>query len=105
MNSTFQDESSPEKSYTLPYLYQDFEKFEERFRSLLLMTALEDKWLQRKQKEITEKRSSVSCLNKKVRGRGTAGTTKRTGRKTGGVSEGGPGSHEGWVGLRAPTGT
>ena len=43
MHSTFQDEGSSEKSYTLPYLYQDFEKFEERFRSLLLMTALEVK--------------------------------------------------------------
>ena len=38
----------------------------------------------------------------KEKGRGTA---SMTGRKTGIVSEGGPGSHEGWVGLRASTGT
>ena len=43
MHSTFQDESSSEKSYTLPFSYLDFEKFEERFRSLLLLAALEMK--------------------------------------------------------------
>ena len=43
MRSTYQDESSSEKSYTLTYSYQDFEKFEERFRGLLLMTVREIK--------------------------------------------------------------
>ena len=43
MHSAFQDESSSEKTYTLPYSYQDFEKLEERYRSLLLMTVLEMK--------------------------------------------------------------
>ena len=36
----------------------------------------------------------------KEKGRGIA---SMTGRKTGIVSEGGPGSYEGWVGLRAST--
>ena len=43
MHSTFQNESSSEKSYTLPYSYKDSEKLEKRFRSLLLMTLLEIK--------------------------------------------------------------
>ena len=43
MHNTFQDESDSEKSYTLPYSYQNFEKFEERFRSLLKLTILEIK--------------------------------------------------------------
>ena len=42
-HNTLQDESSSEKPYTLPHAYQDFEKLEERFRSLLLLTALEMK--------------------------------------------------------------
>jgi len=49
--------------------------------------------------------SPVKAINEKVRGRGTTSTATRTGRKTGAASEGGPGSHEGWVGLRASTGT
>ena len=43
MHSTFQDERNSEKSYTLPYSYQDFEKLEERFRNLLKLTVLEIK--------------------------------------------------------------
>ena len=43
MHSTFFDESSSEKTYTLPCSYQDFENFEERFRGLLLMTVREIK--------------------------------------------------------------
>ena len=43
MNSILQDEKSSEKLYALPYPVEDFEKLEERFRSLLLLTALEMK--------------------------------------------------------------
>ena len=43
MNSILQDEKSSEKFNALPYSDEDFEKLEERFRSLLLLTALEMK--------------------------------------------------------------
>ena len=43
MHCTFQEESSSEETHTLPYSYLDFEKLEERYRSLLLMTVLEMK--------------------------------------------------------------
>jgi hypothetical protein len=43
MHCTFKEESSSEETHTLPYSYLDFEKLEERYRSLLLMTVLEMK--------------------------------------------------------------
>ena len=43
MHSTLQEESSSEETHTLPYSYLDFEKLEERYRSLLLMTVHEMK--------------------------------------------------------------
>ena len=43
INSILQDEKSSEKLYALPYPVEDFEKLEERFRSLLLLTVLEMK--------------------------------------------------------------
>ena len=43
MHCTFKEMSSSEETHTLPYLYLDFEKLEERYRSLLLMTVLEMK--------------------------------------------------------------
>ena len=43
INSILQDEKSSEKFNALPYSDEDFEKLEERFRSLLLLTALEEK--------------------------------------------------------------
>ena len=43
MHSILQDEKSSEKLYALPCPDEDFEKLEERFRSLLLMTVLEIK--------------------------------------------------------------
>ena len=43
MNSILQDEKSSEKFNALPYSDEDFEKLEERFRSLLLLTVLEIK--------------------------------------------------------------
>ena len=43
MHCTFQEESSSEETHTLPYSYLDFEKLEERYRSLLLMTVHEMK--------------------------------------------------------------
>ena len=43
MNSILQDEKSSEKFSTLPFSDEYLEKLEERFRSLLLLTALEMK--------------------------------------------------------------
>ena len=43
MHCTFKEESSSEETHMLPYSYLDFEKLEERYRSLLLMTVLEMK--------------------------------------------------------------
>ena len=43
INSILQDEKSSEKLYALPYPVEDFEKLEERFRSLLKLTVLEIK--------------------------------------------------------------
>ena len=43
MHSIIQDEKSSEKLYALPYPVEDFEKLEERFRSLLKLTVLEIK--------------------------------------------------------------
>ena len=43
MNSILQDEKSSEKFNALPYPYEEPEKLEERFRSLLLLTVLEIK--------------------------------------------------------------
>ena len=43
MNSILQDEKSTEKLYALAYPVEDFEKLEERFRSLLKLTVLEIK--------------------------------------------------------------
>ena len=47
INSILQDEKSSEKLYALPYPVENFEKLEERLKTL-----------QRKLKGITEKRSS-----------------------------------------------
>ena len=43
MYCTFQEESSSYETHTVPYSYLDFEKLEERYRSLLLMTVHEMK--------------------------------------------------------------
>ena len=43
MNSILQDDKSSEKFNALPYSDEDFEKLDERFRSLLLLTVLEMK--------------------------------------------------------------
>ena len=51
------------------------------------------------------KRETERGRKKRREGRGTASLTIRTGRKIGIVSKCGPGSHKGWVGLRASTGT
>ena len=43
MNSILQDEKSSEKFNALPYSDEDFEKLEERFKSLFLLRVLEIK--------------------------------------------------------------